>query len=89
MKVQIESIKIFGERDHPPIPALAVMNVSLDGEIVVRRCLLVEDDRGRRVIPPHGRRAGDCPILWGRDTAIARKINAAGIAAFGALTGRR
>jgi hypothetical protein len=90
MKVQIDSIKVFGAHDALPVPAsLAVMNVSLDGEIVIRRCLLIDDELGRRVIPPQGRRAGDCPVMWDRTSSLAQRIDKAGLAAFGAMTAGR
>jgi len=88
MKVQIDSIKVCGEQDETLIPALAIMNVSLNGEIVIRRCLLIEDERGRRVLPPRGRRGGDYPVMWERNSSLARSIDEAGLAAFAAMTGR-
>mgnify|MGYP003151185526 CR=1 FL=1 len=87
MKVQIDSMKIFSENDRPLPAALACLNVSLEDQILIRRCILVDEDGERRVIPPHGRRAGDCPVLWRRAGTLAQQISAAGIAAYDAMRG--
>jgi hypothetical protein len=77
-----ETVDAEGER-------LALLDIRLNDEVTIRRCILLRTDSGCSVRPPRGRKAGDLsPASWNRRSAFATELNVAAKRAYEAITGR-